>query len=122
MAQLYYECNFEIRNDNNSNAIKPYICTPEYCLYCCCDSHCCFVVQRRPSRHIWEIWYFWLGVALLAVFVISSHLSLRNKAPLCRRAFARPIVRRVTFRCMYFITSGLLYTLMTPRTTALQYI
>lgn len=74
MARLYYECNTDLRNDTEEDEIiKPYACTPDkYCLYCCCNSQCCLLVQRRPPRHFWEAWYFWLGVALLAVFIISS--------------------------------------------------
>lgn len=76
MARFYYECNVEIKNDstgNDNNVIKPYACTPDkYCIYCCCNSQCCLVVQQRSPRHLWETWYFWLGVALLAVFIISS--------------------------------------------------
>ncbi|XP_011137367.1 uncharacterized protein LOC105181968 [Harpegnathos saltator] len=74
MARLYYECNLKLKNDSANNAIlRPYACTPErHCLYCCCNLQCCFVVQRRPPRHLWETWYFWLGIALVAVFVISS--------------------------------------------------
>ncbi|XP_067207888.1 uncharacterized protein [Linepithema humile] len=73
MARLLRECNnFQLKNNNESEALKPYACTPKYCLYCCCNSQCCFVVQRRPPRHLWEAWYFWLGVALVAVFVICS--------------------------------------------------
>ncbi|XP_017766653.1 PREDICTED: uncharacterized protein LOC108555504 [Eufriesea mexicana] len=74
MARLYYECNTDLRNETGDDEIiKPYACTPDkYCLYCCCNSQCCLLVQRRPPRHFWEAWYFWLGVALLAVFIISS--------------------------------------------------
>ncbi|XP_012238137.1 uncharacterized protein LOC117231612 [Bombus vosnesenskii] len=74
MARLYYECNADLRNNTeDSETNKPYACTPDkYCLYCCCNSQCCLLVQRRPPRHFWEAWYFWLGVALLAVFIISS--------------------------------------------------
>ncbi|XP_015432299.1 PREDICTED: uncharacterized protein LOC107188512 [Dufourea novaeangliae] len=74
MARLYYECTAELRNNTaNNEPIKPYACTPDkYCLYCCCDSQCCLLIQRRPPRHFWEAWYFWLGVALLAVFIVSS--------------------------------------------------
>ncbi|GAB1863631.1 Vesicular, overexpressed in cancer, prosurvival protein 1 [Camponotus japonicus] len=61
----YYECDFK----NDSDVIE-YACTSEYCLYCH-NSQCCLILQRRP-RHLWEIWYFWLGVVLLAVFLIFS--------------------------------------------------
>lgn len=74
MARLYYECNVVLKNSTeDGETIKPYACTPDkYCLYCCCNSQCCLLVQRRPPRHFWEAWYFWLGIALLAVFIISS--------------------------------------------------
>lgn len=75
MARFYYECNGDIRNASaySNEAIKPYACTPDkYCLYCCCNPQCCLLIQRRPPRHLWEAWYFWLGIALLAVFIISS--------------------------------------------------
>ncbi|KOX69305.1 hypothetical protein WN51_04342 [Melipona quadrifasciata] len=72
MARFYYECNADLRNSTEeSETIKPYTCTQDkYCLYC--NSQCCLLIQRRPPRHVWEAWYFWLGVALLAVFIISS--------------------------------------------------
>ncbi|XP_033332250.2 uncharacterized protein LOC117223822 [Megalopta genalis] len=75
MARLYYECSVDFRNftGDTTEPIKPYACTPDkYCLYCCCNNQCCLLVQRRPPRHFWEAWYFWLGVALLAVFIVSS--------------------------------------------------
>ncbi|KAK2576121.1 hypothetical protein KPH14_007454 [Odynerus spinipes] len=63
-------------NDNeydNNAALKPFVCPPDkYCPYCCCNWQCCLVVQKRPPRHIWETWYFWLGVALLVVFILTS--------------------------------------------------
>ncbi|XP_029179141.1 uncharacterized protein LOC114946668 [Nylanderia fulva] len=68
MTRLY-ECNFV--NDSDSDVIESYECTSEYCLYCR-NSQCCLILQRRPPRHLWEAWYFWFGVALLAVFLISS--------------------------------------------------
>ncbi|XP_076180290.1 uncharacterized protein LOC143153219 [Ptiloglossa arizonensis] len=76
MARFYYECNSDLVNENGTgdiDTIKPYACTPDkYCLYCCCNSQCCLLIQRRPPRHFWEAWYFWLGIALLAVFIVSS--------------------------------------------------
>ncbi|XP_066584471.1 uncharacterized protein [Prorops nasuta] len=73
MARLIYECNLEARNESEINSVKPIACTADnYCLYCCCNPQCCLLVQKRPPRHIWEAWYFWLGVALLVVFIISS--------------------------------------------------
>lgn len=69
MILSYYECNFDLKNNSDSNAIESYACTSEYCLYCR-NSQCCLILQRRPTRHLWEAWYFWLGVALLAVFLI----------------------------------------------------
>ncbi|XP_076661538.1 uncharacterized protein LOC143365335 [Halictus rubicundus] len=75
MARLYYECSADFRNisDDSTEPIKPYACTADkYCLYCCCNNQCCLLVQRRPPRHFWEAWYFWLGVALLTVFIVSS--------------------------------------------------
>lgn len=73
MARFYYECNTDLKNyTEDSETIKPYACTSDkYCLYCCCNSQCCLLVQKRPPRHFWEAWYFWLGIALLAVFIVS---------------------------------------------------
>ncbi|XP_012282347.1 uncharacterized protein LOC105700769 [Orussus abietinus] len=74
MARLAYECNVGLRDSagNDSNAV-PFACTADkYCLYCCCNPQCCLLVHRRPPRHFWEAWYFWLGIALLALFLISS--------------------------------------------------
>ena len=73
MARFYYECNADLRNSTEeSETIKPYACTQDNSLYCYCNSQCCVLIQRRLLRHVWEAWYFWLGVALLAVFIISS--------------------------------------------------
>ncbi|XP_070159171.1 uncharacterized protein [Polyergus mexicanus] len=71
MTLSYHECNFDLKNNSDSDAIETYACTSEYCLYCR-NSQCCLILQRRPTRHLWEIWYFWLGVVLLAVFLIFS--------------------------------------------------
>ncbi|XP_046832551.1 uncharacterized protein LOC124430283 [Vespa crabro] len=78
MARFYYQCNFDLKNETGyDNAVlKPFVCPPDkYCPYCCCNWQCCIVVQKRPPRQIWETWYFWLGVALLAVFILISVCS-----------------------------------------------
>ncbi|KAL2750723.1 uncharacterized protein V1477_000826 [Vespula maculifrons] len=75
MARFYYQCNFDLKNESEyDNAVlKPFVCPPDkYCPYCCCNWQCCLVVQKRPPRQIWETWYFWLGVTLLAVFILIS--------------------------------------------------
>ncbi|XP_024939682.1 uncharacterized protein LOC112494198 [Cephus cinctus] len=71
---LIYECNLDIRNVGNDTGTNGHFsCPPDkYCLYCCCNPQCCLLVQRRPPRPIWDAWYFWLGIALLAFFVIIS--------------------------------------------------
>ncbi|KAL2719615.1 uncharacterized protein V1478_011077 [Vespula squamosa] len=78
MARFYYQCNFDLKNESgyDNGALKPFVCPPDkYCPYCCCNWQCCLVVQKRPPRQIWETWYFWLGVALLAVFILISVCS-----------------------------------------------
>ncbi|XP_043271349.1 uncharacterized protein [Venturia canescens] len=76
MARLAYECSLDLRSSNSSDdsgTIKPFACnTDKYCLYCCCNPQCCLLVQRKPPRHFWEAWYFWLGIALLVLFLVSS--------------------------------------------------
>ncbi|XP_015511390.1 uncharacterized protein [Neodiprion pinetum] len=68
MARPIYECNFGLRSENYT-ASGPIFCTinKQYC----CNSQCC-LVQRRPTRQLWEAWYFWLGLALLALFLLTS--------------------------------------------------
>ncbi|KAH0552080.1 uncharacterized protein LOC123270531 [Cotesia glomerata] len=76
MARFAYECNDDIKlNDTNYESnIRTYMCPAEksYCLYCCCNPQCCLLIQRRPPKHFWEAWYFWLGIALLIFLILSS--------------------------------------------------
>ncbi|XP_012268509.1 uncharacterized protein LOC105693270 [Athalia rosae] len=68
MARMVYECNLGLRNENYT-ANGPVFCTPDK--QYCCNPQCC-LIQRRPSRQLWEAWYFWLGLALLALFLLTS--------------------------------------------------
>ncbi|XP_034934637.1 uncharacterized protein [Chelonus insularis] len=76
MARLAYECNLGLRFNSTEEleAIRSYTCSAEksYCLYCCCNPQCCLLIQRRPPKHFWEAWYFWLGIALLLLLILSS--------------------------------------------------
>lgn len=77
MARIAYECNPELRVSNISDeaqtTIRPFACTPDKsCIYCCCNAQCCLLIQRRAPKHFWEAWYFWLGVAVLILFIVSS--------------------------------------------------
>ncbi|XP_011499419.1 PREDICTED: uncharacterized protein LOC105363432 [Ceratosolen solmsi marchali] len=74
MARLSYECDNSTKGGEDEDAVsKPFPCAADkYCFYCCCNPQCCFVIQRRPPKHFWEAWYFWLSVALLVVIVLST--------------------------------------------------
>ncbi|XP_057335907.1 uncharacterized protein LOC130674565 isoform X1 [Microplitis mediator] len=77
MARLAYECNSDQKlNDTNDydSSVRSYMCPVDksYCLFCCCNPQCCFLIQRRPPKHFWETWYFWLGIALLIFLILSS--------------------------------------------------
>ncbi|XP_014213999.1 uncharacterized protein LOC106643401 [Copidosoma floridanum] len=68
MARLSYEC----VNATKAEDPKPFPCSSEkMCLYCP-NPQCCFIMQRRPPKHFWETWYFWLGVVLLLIIVLST--------------------------------------------------
>ncbi|XP_011314780.1 uncharacterized protein [Fopius arisanus] len=79
MARFAYECSVDTKGNNTSEGpgtIKPVPChSNNICLYCCCEPQCCFLIQRNTPKHFWEAWYFWLGVALLILFIISSVAS-----------------------------------------------
>lgn len=74
MARIAYECNQVTSNNmtNTSGILKPFSCTDKSCIYCCCNAQCCLIIQRKPPKHFWEAWYFWIGVAILILFIISS--------------------------------------------------
>ncbi|OXU28193.1 hypothetical protein TSAR_006579 [Trichomalopsis sarcophagae] len=74
MARLSYECDNSTKSGDDEDAVsKPFPCAPDkYCFYCCCNPQCCYVIQRRPLKHFWEAWYFWLGIALLVIIVLST--------------------------------------------------
>ncbi|XP_046994985.1 uncharacterized protein LOC124606920 isoform X1 [Schistocerca americana] len=42
--------------------------------YCCNNTYRCCVYNRRHEE-LWETWYFWLGITLIALFVLTSALS-----------------------------------------------
>ncbi|XP_051175044.1 uncharacterized protein LOC127290496 [Leptopilina boulardi] len=73
MSQLTYECDYGIKNNSEDSApFKP--CSPDkYCILC--NAQCCLTIQRRVPRHFWESWYFWLGVGLLLIFIVSTTSS-----------------------------------------------
>ncbi|XP_063989801.1 uncharacterized protein LOC135169046 [Diachasmimorpha longicaudata] len=79
MARFAYECSVDTKGNNTSegpSTIKPAPCqASNICLYCCCEPQCCFLIQRNTPKHFWEAWYFWLGIALLILFIISSVAS-----------------------------------------------
>lgn len=72
MAQVFYKRRIELElgNDIDDNTFNA--CTTEYRLRRSCNLQRLSVVQRRLPRHLLEAWYFWLGIALLAVSVIFS--------------------------------------------------
>ncbi|XP_068086665.1 uncharacterized protein [Anabrus simplex] len=39
----------------------------------CCTGICCFI--NRHQRELWETWYFWFGVVLIFLFVLTSAFS-----------------------------------------------
>ncbi|XP_034255810.1 uncharacterized protein LOC117653908 [Thrips palmi] len=68
MARYINECNLILRN--LSQELRSKCPTDEQY---CCYLHCCFV--NRQHKEIWETWYFWFGIAVLALLLVTSATS-----------------------------------------------
>ena len=70
MARFIYECNYELRNNSAENSVSRPCNSDKYCIFC--YAQCCITLQRKDPRHFWETWYFWLGIGLLIIFILST--------------------------------------------------
>ncbi|KAJ1525468.1 hypothetical protein ONE63_010278 [Megalurothrips usitatus] len=65
MARSIEECNAILRNLSQELRSR----CPAGDQYCC-YLHCCFVV--RQPKELWETWYFWFGMAVVALLLVTS--------------------------------------------------
>ncbi|XP_069685873.1 uncharacterized protein [Periplaneta americana] len=66
MARFVYECSNYYRN-----LTIPLHCPSEY--QYCCNAQCCII--NRHHKELWETWYFWFGVVIICLFVLTSAFS-----------------------------------------------
>ncbi|XP_033221088.1 uncharacterized protein LOC117175491 [Belonocnema kinseyi] len=70
MARFIYECNTQLRNNSDGNLAPRQCSSDKYCIFC--NAQCCLTLQRKALRYFYETWYFWLGIGLLVVFIVST--------------------------------------------------